>query len=118
MTNPVTRFIRRVRDRLSKIRPYYWVLAGLLALFGWIGMGTVGLLLAFWTLLLWYSVWQRPYRFEMFFIAALGLLGAVVILPEDQWLAANMVFLLAFIAIAMSPIIDLFIRLFRSKGDE
>ena len=81
-------------------------------------MGTVGLLLAFWTLLLWYSVWQRPYRFEMFFIAAFGLLGAVVILPEDQWLEANQVFLLAFMAIAMSPIIDLLIRLFRSVEDE
>lgn len=118
MTNPVVRSIHRVRERLSKIRPYYWVLAGLLALFGWLGMGTVGVLLAFWTLLLWYSVWQRPYRFEMFFIAALGLLGAVVILPEDQWLGANMVFLLGFMAIAMSPIIDLFIRLFRSTGNE
>ncbi len=118
MTNPVTRIIRRIRLRLSHIRPYYWVLACLLALFGWLGMNTVGLLLAFWTLLLWYSVWQRPYRFEMFFIAALGLLGAVVILPEEQWLAANMIFLLAFMAIAMSPIIDLFIRLFRSTSDE
>lgn len=118
MTNPVARTVRRTRQRLSKIRPYYWVLAILLAVFGWIGMGTVGLLLAFWTLLLWYSVWQRPYRFEMFFIAALGLLGAVVILPEDQWLEANQVFLLAFMAIAMSPIIDLLIRLFRSVEDE
>lgn len=117
MANPVTRSIQYIRQRLSKVRPYYWVLAGLLALFGWLGMGTVGLLLAFWTLLLWYSVWQRPYRFEMFLIAALGILGASVILPADQWIAANQAFLLAFVAIAMSPIIDLFIRLFRSADD-
>jgi len=103
---------------MSKIKPYYWLLACLLALFGWLGMATVGVLLAFWTLLLWYSVWQRPYRFEMFLIAALGLVGAVVILPEDQWLDANQVFLLAFMAIAMSPIFDLFIRLFQSARDE
>ena len=118
MTNPIIRSIQRLRQRSSKVRPYYWVLACLLALFGWIGMGKVGLLLAFWTLLLWYSVWQRPYRFEMFLIAALGILGAGVIVPEDQWIAANQVFLLAFVAIAMSPLIDLFIRLFRSAGDE
>ncbi len=118
MTNPVARTVRKTRQRLSKIRPYYWVLAVLLALSGWLGMGTVGLLLAFWTLLLWYSVWQRPYRFEMFLIAALGLLGAAVILPEDQWLDANPVYRLAFVAIAMSPIIDLLIRLFRSTEDE
>ena len=97
MTNPVIRSIQRIQQRLSKVRPYYWVLACLLAMFGWIGIGTVGLLLAFWTLLLWYSVWQRPYRFEMFLIAALGILGAGVIVPEDQWIAANQVFLLAFV---------------------
>ena len=81
-------------------------------------MATVGLLLAFWTLLLWYSVWQRPYRFEMFLIAALGLLGAVIILPENQWQNANQLFMLGFMAIAMSPIVDLFIRLFRSSDSE
>ena len=81
-------------------------------------MASVGLLLAFWTLLLWYSVWQRPYRFEMFLIAALGLLGAVIILPENQWQNANQVFMLGFMAIAMSPIVDLFIRLFRSSDSE
>jgi hypothetical protein len=118
MTNPILNLFYGIASRLSKIKPYYWVLACLLALSGWIGMGIVGLLLAFWTLLLWYSVWQRPYRFEMFFLAALGLVGAVIILPEEQWLDANKVFLLAFMAIAMSPIIDLFIRLFRSTRDE
>ena len=81
-------------------------------------MGTVGLLLAFWMLLLWFSVWQRPYRFEMFLIAALGLLGAVVILPEEQWLESNKISLLAFMAISISPVVDLFIRLFRSSRDE
>lgn len=118
MTNPIIRPFHSVWKRLSKIRPYYWGLACLLAIFGWLGIGTVGVLLAFWTLLLWYSVWQRPYRFEMFLIAALGLLGAVVILPEDQWIAANHIFLLGFMAIAMSPLIDLFIRLFLSTGEE
>ena len=118
MTNQVARSIQFIRQRLSQVRPYYWVLASLLAVSGWIGMGTVGLLLAFWTLLLWYSVWQRPYRFEMFLIAALGILGAGVILPESQWLAANQWFLLAFMAIAVSPIVDLFIRLFRSTDGE
>ena len=118
MTNPITRTFRRSVTRLSQIRPYYWVLAYLLGLFGWIGMSTVGLLLAFWTLLLWYSVWQRPYRFEMFLIAALGLLGAVVILPDKQWQDANQMFMLGFMAIAMSPIVDLFIRLFRSTDNE
>ena len=118
MTNPITRTVRRSINRLSQIRPYYWVLACLLGFFGWIAMSTVGLLLAFWTLLLWYSVWQRPYRFEMFLIAALGLLGAVVILPEKQWMDAYPPFILGFMAIAMSPIIDLFIRLFRSTNNE
>ena|GEM_PF-2928150 len=118
MPNPIARTARHTRQRLSKIRPYYWVLAGLLSGSGWLGMGMVGLLLAFWTLLLWYSVWQRPYRFEMFLIAALGLLGAVVILPENQWLDANPVFMLGFMAIAMSPIVDLLIRLFQSTADE
>ena len=118
MTNPFILFLIGVRDRLSAIRPYYWVLACLLAACGWIAMSTVGLLLAFWMLLLWYSVWQRPYRFEMFLIAALGLIGAVVILPEEQWLASNKIFLLAFMAISISPVVDLFIRLFRSSRDE
>lgn len=118
MTNPILRFLIRVRDRLSSIRPYYWLLACLLAVSGWFGMGTVGLLLAFWMLLLWFSVWQRPYRFEMFLIAALGLLGAVVILPEEQWLESNKISLLAFMAISISPVVDLFIRLFRSSRDE
>ena len=54
----------------------------------------------------------------MFLIAALGLLGAVVILPEKQWQDANQIFMLAFMAIAMSPIVDLFIRLFRSADIE
>ncbi len=117
MTNPFLRLLFRIRDRLSKIRPYYWLLACLLAVSGWFGMGTVGLLLAFWMLLLWFSVWQRPYRFEMFLIAAMGLLGAVVILPEEQWLASNKVWLLAFMAISISPLIDLFIRLFGSARD-
>jgi len=118
MINPIIHLMLRVRDRLSKIRPYYWLLALLLAVSGWFGMGTVGLILAFWMLLLWYSVWQRPYRFEMFLIAALGLLGAVVILPEEQWLASNKISLLAFMAISISPIVDLCIRLFRGTKDE
>ncbi len=118
MKNPILRLILRFRDQLARIRPYYWLLAVLLAISGWFGMGTIGLLLAFWMVLLWYSVWQRPYRFEMFLIAALGLLGAVVILPEEQWLASNKISLLAFMAISMSPIIDLCIRLFRGNNEE
>jgi hypothetical protein len=99
--------------KLPTHRPYYIVLALLLALFGYLAMGIVGCVLAFWTLLLWFSVWQRPYRFEMFLIASLGLIGAVAILPEKQWTESNVYFFVAFIVVAGSPIIDLLVLMFR-----
>ena len=101
--------------KFPTIKIYYIVLACLLALFGYLAMGMVGAILAFWNLLLWYSVWQRPYRFELFLIAGLGLLGAVAILPEKQWTESNIYFLMAFLVVAASPIFDLVALLFRRR---
>lgn len=113
LTQLNTSQIQFFRMKLPKIKLYYVVLAGLLASFGYLAMGVVGAILAFWTLLLWFSVWQRPIRLEMFLIAGLGLMGAVAILPEKQWTESNIYFLLAFIVVAGSPIFDMIALMFR-----
>jgi len=104
--------------KLPKIKIYYLILALLLAMCGWFAMGFVGIILAFWTMLLWFSVWQRPYRVELFLIAGLGLLGAVAILPENHWRDSNVSFLLSFMIVAFSPLVDLCWAMIRKKEKE
>mgnify|MGYP000235021571 CR=1 FL=1 len=45
---------------------YYLIHLVLLILFAWMAMGVVGLVMAFWVVLLWFSAWQRPMRPEFF----------------------------------------------------
>lgn len=100
--------------KLTKVSYWFWVLAAMLVLFGWLAMGQIGLVLAFWVLLLWYAAWQRPYRFELMFIAGLGLLGAVVLLPPDVW--ARPLWDFAFLTVAALPVIDWFFPWLRIRS--
>lgn len=104
---------QRVRHQFADATLYHAVLATLLVSFGLLASGLVGLILAFWIMLLWFSVWQRPYRLEMMLLAALGLLGAALILPEKHWSDCNLYFMFAFGIVAASPILDLMVALFR-----
>lgn len=94
----------------------YTGLSTLLTFFGAMAMGPTGIILAFWTFLLWYSVWQRPYRFELMLLATLGLLGAVAMLPPAIW--ENVGWLSAFMFVAAAPIVSLLIPTSRkSQGN-
>jgi len=104
----------RLQDWFSfRISYYYLVHLILLIGFGWMAMGVVGLTIAFWVVLLWYSAWQRPFRPEFFFIAGLGLLAAAGMLPDNAW--DNVWWFLAFLVVAASPLIDFIIPIFRTR---
>ncbi len=107
-------FWSSVKKQLSfRLIFYYSVLAVLLALFGWMAMGTVGLIIAFWVTLLWGSVWQRPYRVEFIVISGIGLLSAAAMLPKSYW--DNLPWMWAFLLIAISPLIDFVFPIFHGK---
>lgn len=102
----------RIQDWFSfRISSYYLIHLMLLIGFGWMAMGVVGLAIAFWVVLLWYSAWQRPFRPEFFFIAGLGLLAAAGLLPEKAW--DNAWWFMGFLVVAGSPLIDFIIPIFR-----
>lgn len=94
-----------------RLRYYYLIHLLLLVTFGWMAMGTVGLMIAFWVVLLWFSAWQRPLRPEFFLIAAFGLMAAATMLPAAMW--DNLPWLFGFLLIAASPLIDFVIPMFR-----
>ena len=104
----------RLQDWFSfRISYYYLVHLMLLIGFGWMAMGVVGLTIAFWVVLLWYSAWQRPFRPEFFFIAGLGLIAAAGMLPGTAW--DNVWWFLGFLVVAASPLIDFIIPIFRIR---
>ncbi|MCU0706967.1 MAG: hypothetical protein MUF23_01610 [Pirellula sp.] len=104
----------RIQDWFSfRISYYYLIHLILLVVFGWMAMGFVGCVIAFWVVLLWYSAWQRPYHPEFFVIAGLGLLAAASMLPENMW--SNLWWLWGFLIVAASPLIDFVFPVFRSK---
>ncbi len=101
--------------KLTKVSYWFWVLAALLVTFGTLALGPIGLVLAFWVLLLWYSAWQRPYRFELMLISGLGLLGAIFMLPTESW-ADRYRWAFAFLIVAALPVIDWFIPWLRIRS--
>ncbi|MFN9715270.1 MAG: hypothetical protein ACK57G_15890 [Planctomycetota bacterium] len=106
--------LKRFRDWFSFRISYYYIIHLLLLIgFGWMAMGLVGLTIACWVVLLWYSAWQRPFHPEFFFIAGLGLLAAAPMLPERAW--DNVWWFLGFLVVAGSPLIDFIIPIFRIK---
>jgi hypothetical protein len=106
-------------SRLSKLRSlisfritiYFLIHLALLMTFGWMAMGWVGLVVAFWVVLLWFSAWQRPLRLEFFVIAAIGLMSAATMLPAALW--DNLAWLFGFLLIAASPLVDFVLPVFR-----
>jgi hypothetical protein len=105
---------KRLKEWYSFRISYYYIIHLILLIgFGWIAMGFVGLTIAFWIVLLWYSAWQRPFHPEFFFIAGLGLLAAATMLPEDAW--NNAWWFIGFLVVAASPLIDFIIPIFRIK---
>lgn len=111
---PLLKRLLRVQNLFSFRISYYYLIHLLLLIgFGWMAMGVVGLTIAFWVVLLWYSAWQRPYRPEFFFLAGLGLLAAAAMLPESVW--SNLWWFLGFLIVAGSPLIDFVVPIFRSR---
>ncbi|MEI8214132.1 MAG: hypothetical protein WCI02_18440 [Planctomycetota bacterium] len=107
--------IAKYRSLISfRITFYFLIHLVLLATFGWMAMGRVGLVIAFWVVLLWFSAWQRPLRLEFFFIAAIGIISAATMLPPALW--DNIPWLFGFLLIAASPLIDFFIPMFRGNN--
>ncbi|MFO0011964.1 MAG: hypothetical protein ACK553_04410 [Planctomycetota bacterium] len=106
--------IPKMQDWLSfRISYYYLIHLVLLIGFGWMAMGVVGVTIAFWVVLLWYSAWQRPFHPEFFVIAGLGLLAAAAMLPERVW--DNVWWFVGFLIVAASPLIDFIVPIFRSR---
>ena len=95
-----------------RLTHYYLIHLLLLLSFAWMAMGWVGLLIAFWVVLLWFSAWQRPMRPEFFCIAAFGLLAAARMLPSGLW--DNVPWFLGFLLVAASPLIDFIFPTFRN----
>jgi hypothetical protein len=92
---------------------YYLIHLVLLILFAWMAMGVVGLVMAFWVVVLWFSAWQRPMRPEFFLMAAFGLLSAALLLPPGLW--DNVPWLFGFLLVAGSPLIDFISPTFRDR---
>lgn len=124
MTSPKNKFdplrrsipirLPRIQEWVSfRISYYYLIHLMLLIGFGWMAMGVVGLTIAFWVVLLWYSAWQRPFHPEFFVIAGFGLIAAAAMLPERVW--DNLWWFLGFLIVAASPLIDFIIPVFRTK---
>jgi hypothetical protein len=111
-----TRLIRipSIQEWFSfRISYYYLIHLMLLMGFGWMAMGGVGLTIAFWVVLLWYSAWQRPFHPEFFVIAGLGLIAAAGMLPERVW--DNLWWFVGFLVVAASPLVDFILPVFRSR---
>jgi hypothetical protein len=109
----VMRFLAKLKNWFSfKLTHYYLIHLLLLLSFGWMAMGGVGLLVAFWVVLLWFSAWQRPMRPEFFFLAGFGLLAAARFLPSGLW--DNVFWLFGFLLVAASPLIDFISPMFRN----
>jgi hypothetical protein len=107
------RILNKLKSWVSfRLTHFYLIHLLLLLLFGWMAMGGVGLLVAFWVVLLWFSAWQRPMRPEFFFIAGFGLLAAARFLPSGMW--DNVFWLFGFLLVAASPLIDFISPTFRN----
>lgn len=91
----------------------YSLLVVALVIFGFLGCGFAGIVLAFWTLLFWYAVWQRPCRFEMLLLSIIGIVGGLFILPKDEITVFKGVWLLAMAFVALAPLIDFYAPIFR-----
>lgn len=106
--------LAKLRNLLSfKLTYYYLIHLFLLILFGWMAMGVVGLMIAFWVVVLWFSAWQRPLRAEFFLVAAIGLLAAATMLPSELW--DNLPWLWGFLITASSPLLDFIFPMFRIR---
>jgi hypothetical protein len=62
-----------------------------IGLLGYLCWGLVGLLLAFWIGLLWFSLVHQPRRHELTLISGLGLIGAFAFLPNAIWMKPHLV---------------------------
>jgi hypothetical protein len=110
---PAMKFLSKLKSWFSfRLTHYYLIHFALLLSFGWMAMGGVGLLVAFWVVLLWFSAWQRPMRPEFFLLAGFGLLAAARFLPSGMW--DNIFWLFGFLLIAASPLIDFISPTFRN----
>jgi|GEM_PF-1011274 len=98
--------------RVVQKQLFYLTLAVLLGCFGWLAMELPGLVLAFWVVVLWFAVLQRPQRVEMSLIAGLGLIGAAAFLPQNHWFESNRFYVSGFLAVAGTPVVVAIIRRF------
>jgi hypothetical protein len=111
---PLTKLLQLIQSWFSfRLTNYYLIHLALLVSFAWMAMGFVGIVMAFWIVLLWFSAWQRPMRPEFFLIAAFGLLSAILLLPPGLW--DNVPWLFGFLLVAASPLIDFIFPTFRDR---
>jgi hypothetical protein len=85
----------------------YWGTAAANCFLAVLAFGFVGLVITFWVMLFWYSIWKTPKRFEMLFLSFVGLVGAILFLPANFWPSVNKFFLVGFVFAALIPFLRL-----------
>jgi len=96
--------------RFPRVEVYSVVFPIAILSLGYLCWGLVGLLLAFWIGLLWFSLVHQPRRHELTLISGLGLIGAFVFLPNAIWMKPHLVLATCFIGVAISPAVYVFFR--------
>lgn len=96
--------------RIPRMEVFLVVFPVAIGLLGYLCWGLVGLLIAFWIGLLWFSLVHQPRRHELTLISGLGLIGAFAFLPNAIWMKPHLVLATCFIGVAISPAVYVFVR--------
>jgi hypothetical protein len=78
-------------------------LAGLLLVSGYLAIGFSGIVLSFWVLLFWYSLWRKPCRYEMLLLSIVGIAGGMLFIPVSLWSTSRPLLLIGFGLLSLSP---------------
>lgn len=96
--------------RFPRLEIFFVIFPIALGLLGYVAWGYVGLLLAFWVGLFWFSIVHKPRRHELTLISGLGLIGAFAFLPYEVLMKPHLVSITLFVEVAVSPVVYAFFR--------